>query len=220
MAKTKPQRAKILLLCLLINLIAIKHTYQAKSIVGEFTSMMSRFRGGQDAEFEEEMEDGKKKDDKGDDDDDEEHMSPQEKERLKKEARRMEKIQRLRDNIEGFLDIMRNPENSEKKRKTARNYLGDLVERVRHIEYKDEFRAMMAQVMVDFHKTAKRVCDNYSVAGEHPANYETCKKSMEILMILFMTQNINGHTPTFDNIRKMTYNFLQDKINGIAPPTE
>ena len=147
-------------------------------------------------------------------------MSPEEEERLRREARKMEHRQMMKHNVAGFLNIMQNPENSENQRSAAKSYLGDLVERLRRSQYQDQFKHLLAEVEIDFDKTSKRICQNYKGASKTTQNYETCKVSMQLLLVLFLTQNIHGHLPTYDNIRQMTFNFLQDKINGINPAEE
>lgn len=114
----------------------------------------------------------------------------------------------LKHNVKGFLNIMQNPENSENQRATAKTYLGDLVERLRRTQYREEFKHMLADVEIDFEKTSGQICTNYKGASTSAQNFETCKVSMQMLLVLFLTQNISGHLPTYDNIKQMTFNFL------------
>jgi hypothetical protein len=202
-----PKSSKTLIIFTITLLSILEPTIQSQSLAQDFTSMMNRAQSAVSS-FANPKPKSKKK------------MSKAEKGRLKREARRMEKAERLKQNVKGFLNIMQNPDNSEKQRVTARKYLGDLVEKLRLTEYKESFKHLISEVEVDFDKTSTNVCDSYKGAGGHPRNYDTCKTAVEIMALLFLTQNLHSHHPTFDNIKKMTFNFLQDKINGIAPPTE
>lgn len=93
----------------------------------------------------------------------------------------------LKHNVKGFLNIMQNPENSENQRATAKTYLGDLVERLRRIQYKDEFKHLLADIEIDFEKTSGQVCSNSNKTAATNQNFETCKVSMQLLLVLFLT---------------------------------
>lgn len=64
----------------------------------------------------------------------------------------------LNHNIKGFIDIMQNPDNLENQRAIAKNYLEDLVERLRKIQYKEHFRQLLTDVMLDFEKSSIQIC--------------------------------------------------------------
>ena len=57
-------------------------------------------------------------------------------------------------NVKGFIDIMQNPDNRENQREIAKNYLEDLVERLRKIQYKEHFRQLITDVIFDFEKSS------------------------------------------------------------------
>lgn len=73
-------------------------------------------------------------------------MSSEERARLIKQARDQRKREMLRQNVNGFLKVLQNPDNSEEDRKTAASFLDDLVEKLRKRRYKKEFRTLESKV--------------------------------------------------------------------------
>jgi len=139
--------------------------------------------------------------------------------RLKEEARQLQKQQLLKQNVQGFLGILQNPANSEDDRKTAAKYLQDLVDKLRMKKYKLMFKELLKDIQADLDKQSESVCQNYGVGDERQGNFEACIKGFEVLLTLFLTQHLTTREPTYDNIRKLTQHFLEDKIEDKHSPS-
>ena len=87
----------------------------------------------------------------------------------------MQRKQMLENNVDGFLGILQNPENSPDDRQTAAKFLKDLVERLRRKKYLAEFKNLEDQAEDILLENSRSMCDNFKGAEGHPKNYESCQ---------------------------------------------